>query len=250
MKGMTMPFMPLIAFAITFLALPIAAWSDDRSKPETPTLTVVATGSVAVPPDTAFVTLGMDTTGKSLAEAQRQNSSVMQKVMERLRELKIEKERIQTSAFTVSPQYKPPPKRASEAPPAPPEIVGYTVSNTVTIEVREIEKVGAVIEEGLSAGANHFHGLRWALRDEQPARLNALKTAAHKAREKAATLSDALNVKLGRFVNVTESSQLIQPAPRVGRAMAAMEMAGGEVPISSGEMKVEATVTLVYELAP
>ena len=165
-----MPFMPLIAFAITFLALPIVAWSDDSTKPETPTLTVVATGSVSVPPDTAFVTLGMDTAGKSLAEAQRQNSAVMQKVLERFRELKIEKERIQTSAFTVSPQYKPPPTRPSDAPPAPPEIIGYTVSNTMTIEVREIEKVGAVIEEGLSAGANHFHGLRWALRDEQQKR--------------------------------------------------------------------------------
>jgi uncharacterized protein YggE len=120
----------------------------------------------------------------------------------------------------------------------------------VTVEVREIEKVGAVIEEGLSAGANHFHGLRWALRDEQQARLNALKTAAHKAREKAAALSEALNVKLGRLVNVTEGSQVVHPTPRVGRAMGAMEVAGGEVPISSGEMKVEATVTLVYEIAP
>jgi uncharacterized protein YggE len=250
MKGTTMPFMPLIAFAITFLALPIVAWSDDSTKPETPTLTVVATGSVSVPPDTAFVTLGMDTAGKSLAEAQRQNSAVMQKVLERFRELKIEKERIQTSAFTVSPQYKPLPKRPSDAPPAPPEIIGYTVSNTMTIEVREIEKVGGVIEEGLSAGANHFHGLRWALRDEQQARLSALKTAARKAREKAAALSEALNVKLGRVANVTEGSQIVHPAPRVGRAMATMEMAGGEVPISSGEMRVEGTVTLVYELAP
>jgi uncharacterized protein YggE len=106
-----------------------------------------------------------------------------------------------------------------------------------------------VIEEGLSAGANHFHGLRWALRDEQQARLNALKTAARKAREKADALSEALNVKLGRIANVTEGSHVIQPAPRVGRVMGAMEMAGGEVPISSGEIRVEATVTLVYEIA-
>jgi len=106
-----------------------------------------------------------------------------------------------------------------------------------------------VIEEALSAGANHFQGLQWALRDEQQARLNALKLASTKAREKAAALSEALNVKLGRLVNVTEGSQVLHPTPRVGRAMAAMEGAGGEVPISSGEMRVEATVTLVYEIA-
>ena len=241
---------PLLAFVIALVAAPIAARSDDSAKSEVSTLTVVATGSVTAPPDTAFVTLGMDTTGKSLTEAQRQNSAAIQKVMERLRELKIDKERIQTAAFTVSPQYKPPPKRPSDAPPAPPEIVGYSISNTITIEVRDVEKVGTVIEEVLAAGANHFHGLRWALRDEQQARLNALKTAAGVAREKATALSQAVNVKLGRLMNVTEGSRVVAPMPRVGRAMAAMEGAGGEVPISSGEMKVEATVTLIYEITP
>jgi len=241
---------PLLAFVIALVAAPIAARSDDSAKSEVPTLTVVATGSVTAPPDTAFVTLGMDTTGKSLTEAQRQNSATIQKVMERLRELKIDKERIQTAAFTVSPQYKPPSKRPSDAPPAPPEIVGYSISNTITIEVRDVEKVGTVIEEVLAAGANHFHGLRWALRDEQQARLNALKIAAGVAREKATALSQAVNVKLGRLMNVTEGSRVVAPMPRVGRAMAAMEGAGGEVPISSGEMKVEATVTLIYEITP
>jgi len=243
-----MPLMPVIVFATVLLTLPIAARAHDETKPEIPTLTVVATGSVTVPPDRAFVTVGMDSAGKSLAEAQRQNSAVMQKVIERLKELKIEKERIQTSAFTVSPQYKSSSKRSSDAPPAPPEIVGYTVSNMLTVEVRETEQVAPVIEEALSAGANHFQGLQWALRDEQQARLNALKLASTKAREKAVALSEALNVKLGRLVNVTEGSQVLHPTPRVGRAMAAMEGAGGEVPISSGEMRVEATVTLVYEI--
>lgn len=243
-----MSLVPLLAFMIALVVAPIVARGDDSAKPEIPTLTVVATGSVTAPPDTAFVTLGMDTAGKSLTEAQRQNSAAIQKVMERLRELKFDKERIQTAAFTVSPQYKPPPKRPSEAPPAPPEIVGYSISNTITIEVRDVEKVGTVIEEVLAAGANHFHGLRWALRDEQQARLNALKIAAGEAREKATALSQAVNVKLGRLMNVTEGSRVVAPMPRVGRAMAAMEGAGVEVPISSGEMKVEATVTLIYEI--
>ena len=241
--------MPLIALVMALLAVPIAAWGTDSTKPEVPTLTVAASGSVTAAPDTAFVTVGMETVGKSPAESQRQNSAVMQKVMERLRELKIEKERIQTSSLTVSPQYKPPPKRPSETPPAPPEIIGYTISNTVTVEVRDLGKVAAVIEEALSAGANHFHGLQWTLRDEQPARLSALRIAAAKAREKAAAMSEALNVKLVRLVNVTEGSHVVRPAPYAGRAMAAMDVAGGDVPISSGEMKVEATVTLVYEIA-
>ncbi|MGH9784269.1 MAG: SIMPL domain-containing protein, partial [Terriglobia bacterium] len=211
--------MPFIAFLMIVLALPIAAWGADSTKPETPTLTVTATGSLPVAPDTAFVTVGMETAGKSLAEAERQNSAVMQKVMGRFRELKIDKERIQTSSFTVTPQYKLPPKRPSDAPPSPPEIIGYRISNTVTVEVRDLEKVATVIEGALTAEANHFQGLQWALRDEQQARLSALKIAAGKAREKATVLSEALNVKLVRLVTVNEGGHVIRPMPYAARPM-------------------------------
>src|SRR5262249_30030090 len=117
-----MSLVPLLAFMIALVAAPIVARGDDSAKPEIPTLTVVATGSVTAPPDTAFVTWGMDRGGRWWREAERQTPAAIQKVRERLRELKIDKERIQPAAFTVSPQYNPPPKRPSEAPPAPPEI--------------------------------------------------------------------------------------------------------------------------------
>jgi uncharacterized protein YggE len=241
-----MPLLSVIAFVL--LISPIDAWNAEAS-PETPTLTVVGIGTVNIPPDTAFVTVGMDTAHKSLAEAQRQNSAVIQKVMERLKELKIEKERIQTSAFTVTAQYKPAPRRQEGPPPPTPEIIGYTVSNTLTVEVRDIEKVSVVIEECLAAGANHFQGLQWALRDEQQARLSALKIAAAKAREKATALSDAMTMKLGQVLNVTEGTHVVRPQPRTFRSAVATNGGGGEVPISSGEMRVEATVTVVYEIA-
>ena len=238
-----------MAILMVLLTVPIAAQAHDETKPEVPTLTVSATGTLSVVPDTVFVTFGMGTAGKSLAEVQRQNNAVMQKVTERLRELQIEKERIQTSSFTVSPQYNTPaPKRPADAPPAPPEIIGYMVSNTVTVEVRNLEKVAAVIEESLTAGANHFQGLHWALRDEQQAKLTALKSAAAKAREKATALSEALHVKLGRLVAVNEDGPVVRPVPRASRSMMAMESGGGEPPVFSGEMKVEATVTLSYEI--
>ena len=143
--------MPFIGLLIAFLAVPIAAWGADSTKPETPTLTVAGTGSLTVAPDTAFVTVGMETAGKSLAQAQRQNSTVMQKVMERLRALKIDKERIQTSSFTVTPQYRPSPKHPAEPPPSLPEIIGYRISNTVTVEVRDLEKVAAAVAAGAAA---------------------------------------------------------------------------------------------------
>jgi uncharacterized protein YggE len=238
----------VIFWLLILLGYPVAAQAHEELRSETPTLTVSETGMVPQPPDTAIVTFGLETASKSLAEAQRRNSFIMSKVMERLREMQIDKERIQTSSFTVSPQYRPPSNRPTDAPPATPEIIGYVVSNMVTVDIRALDKVGTVIEEVLKAGANTFHGLHWGLRDEQAVRLSALKQAADKAREKAAVLSGALHVKLVRVLSVTEGGHVVRPA--VAMARMAMESSAGDVPISSGELKVEATVTLVYEIAP
>jgi uncharacterized protein YggE len=233
---------------LLMLGIPIVTLAHDETKPETPTLTVSETGTVPHAPDTAFVTFGMESPGKLLAEAQKRNNDVMSKVMDRLRDLQVDKERIQTSSLTVSPQYRPPPNRPADAPPTSPEIIGYVVSNMVTVEIRVLDKVGTVIEEVLKAGANSFQGLHWGLRDEQSVRLSALKQAVAKAREKAAVLSEALHVKLVRVLSANEGGHMIRPAAPLARM--AMEASTGEVPVSPGELKVEATVTLVYEIAP
>jgi len=235
----------LVFGLLILLGFPVVLQAHDGIRPETPTLTVSETGTVAHAPDTAFATFGVDTSGKSLAEVQRRNSVVMGKVMDRLRDLQIDKERIQTSSFSVSPQYRPPSNRPTDL---TPEIIGYIVSNVVTVEIRALEKVGAVIEEVMKAGANTFQGLNWGLREEQSVRLSALAQAAAKAREKAAVLSEALHVKLVRVLSVDEGGHVMRPAPHVARM--AMEARAGDVPVSPGELKVEATVTLVYEIAP
>lgn len=234
--------------ALLMMGFPIVALAHDETKPEMPTLVVSETGTVTHAPDTAFVTFGMDTSGKLLAEAQKRNSAGMSKVMDRLRDLQINKEQIQTSSFTVSPQYRPPSNRSADVPPASPEIIGYVVSNMVTVEIRVLDRVGMVIEEALKAGANSFQGLHWGLRDEQSVRLNALKQAAAKAREKAAVLCEAMHLKLVRVLSVTEGGHVIRPASHMARM--AMDAGAGDVPISQGELKIEATVTLVYEIAP
>ena len=236
----------LMVWLLVLLGVPAVTQAHDEVKPETSTLTASETGTMPHAPDTAFVTFGLETAGKSLAEAQKRNSAVMSKVMDRLRELQIDKERIQTSSFSVSPHYRPLPNRPADVPSSP-EIIGYLVSNMLTVEIRALDKVGTVIEEVLKAGANSFQGLHWGLRDEQSVRLSALKQAAAKAREKAAVLSEALHVKLVRVLSVTEGGPVIRPAAPMARM--AMESSAGDVPISAGELKVEATVTLVYEIA-
>lgn len=239
----------MLVFGLLFLlGFPVVLQAHDEIKPEAPTLTVSETGTVTHAPDTVFATFGVDTSGKTLAEVQKRNSIVMGKVMDRLRDLQIDKERIQTSSFTVSPHYRPLPNRPADALPASPEIVGYVVSNMVTVEIRALDRVGVVIEEVMKAGANTFQGLSWGLREEQAVRLGALRQAAAKAREKASVLSEALHVKLVRVLSVNEGGPVMRPSAPVARMT--MEASAGDVPISAGELKIEATVTLVYEIAP
>lgn len=234
----------IVLLSLLFVPVRVAAHDEAREKPA---LTVTGQGQIVLAPDTVFVTFGIETAGKTLAEVQGQNQVIGNKVADRLRGLQIEKERIQTASYTVSPQYKPPAKRA-EAPTAPPEIIGYIVSTTMTVEVRKLEKVPAVVEEAIAAGANQFQGLHWALRDEQQAKLAALKQAAAKAREKAGALSEALKVPLIRLLTVTEESHVVRPLPKMARSMMAVEGGGAEMPVFSGEIKVDATVTLIYEI--
>lgn len=234
----------IVLLSLLFVPVRVAAHDEAREKPA---LTVTGQGQIVLAPDTVFVTFGIETAGKTLAEVQGQNQVIGNKVADRLRGLQIEKERIQTASYTVSPQYKPPAKRA-EAPTAPPEIIGYIVSTTMTVEVRKLDKVAAVIEEAIAAGANQFQGLHWALRDEQQAKLAALKQAAAKAREKAGALSEALKVPLIRLLTVTEESHVVRPLPKMARSMMAVEGGGAEMPVFSGEIKVDATVTLIYEI--
>ncbi len=241
--------MRTIVLLTGLLALPVLAWSAEDT-PQPPTLTVSATGTVQLAPDTAFVTLGMETAGQSLGGAQQQNAATMQKVMARLLQVGIEKDRIQTTSFTITPHYKPQPNRQlGEEGPAVPEITGYTVSQSMTVEVRDLEKVAKVIDSALAAGANHFQGLHWALREEHPARLRALKLAAVKAREKAHALSEALAVTLVRLIMVSEGgSSIMPPRPSEALEFRAAQQAAVSVPISAGAMNVEANVTLVYEI--
>ncbi|HSC57343.1 MAG TPA: SIMPL domain-containing protein, partial [Nitrospira sp.] len=222
----------LMIMLLSLLALPAAVAAHDDAL-EKPALTVTGQGQIMLLPDTAFVTLGIETAGKTVPEVQGQNRFITNKVAERLRGLQIDNERIQTASYSVSPQYKPPPKRM-EGSAGPPEIVGYIISTTMTIEVRNLDQVGLVIEESIAAGANQFQALHWALRDEQKAKLAALKQAAAKAREKASALSEALRVKLIRLVHATEESHLVRPVPRIARSMIAMEGGGAETPVYSG----------------
>lgn len=227
-------------------------WANGQQA-EPATLSVSARGVVQLKPDTAIIRLAVETAGESLNNVQQENQSKMQQIIDRLLQFRIDPERIQTTSFSVTPRYAPKPRRQPGQPvvPQPPKIIGYTVTNSITVEVHELDTVGRVVDRALDAGANRFSGISWVLQDEHPARLRALKAAAIKAREKARTLAGSLDVNLVRLMTVNEGGHhVVYPKVRsLARAnMAMAEATGGSVPLSPGELKVEAQVTLVFEI--
>jgi len=227
------------------------AWSDER--PETPsTLTVSATGLIHRLPDIATVTLSVETAGGSLEQVQTDNQDKMHRILNRLRDLDIKDGQLQTSALTISPQYSSRRRRdpGQHVRPDVPKIIGYTVNHRLRVKVYRVSEVGRIVDGALQAGANKFSGITWNLKESHAAKLAALKTAAHKAREKAVTLAQALDVQLLGLLQVSEGGASVRPrglSAHSARMSMAFEEAGN-VPVSPGELTIQGTVTLVFKI--
>lgn len=241
----------VVAVSFCFLGGFGPAWADTEA-PEIPKLTVTGEGKFEVAPDKAVVSFAVETAGELLSDVQKDNQTRMNKVFDEFRKLEIPPQLIQTTSFQVTPEYPPPPRRSSgeSLEQTIPRIIGYRVIHQVNVEVRDLDKVGTVVDRTLKAGANRFSGIIWGLQQEEPVKLQALQQAAEKARAKAATLAQALEVTLVRIVNVMEGGVSIM-APRGQQRMMGVAMAmesGGEASISAGEISVRGSVTLVYEI--
>lgn len=238
------------AFLVGCTALPIQATEiEEERRPAT--LAVSAEGTLRLAPDLAILTLAVETAGKSLNEVQRANRTRMQAVTDRLVSLGIDKKHLSTSSFQVTPNYARPPQRSSSEEPTPPRILGYTVVNQLQVEVHEIEAMGRILDAALDAGANRFSGLRWEVEDEHDARFQALEMAGTKAREKAESLAQALDVRLIRLMEVHEEGVHVVPRnQRMAMSLREGVATDGNVPLSPGEIEVKASVRLLYEIAP
>jgi uncharacterized protein YggE len=206
-------------------------------------LTVTGHGEVNARPDTADVRLGIEGQADSAAAAQQSVNSVMQKVLEQIKKVGIKENAIQTAGLSLSPVYAPQ-KPGQEG--EPPRVVGYRASNSIRVELHDLSLVGQVIDAGLGAGANRLEGVSFGLEKELQYRTRALQIAAQEARTKAEGLAETLNLRLVALSKVLEGGAVPyrpHPVPMMaGRAGAA------PTPVEPGQLKVEATVTLEYEI--
>ena len=211
-----------------------------------PTLVnVVGTYEDRLTPDMAIVSLGVQTTGATAAEASNANNELMTAVIAAIKAAGIEDADIQSTNIGLSPVYAQP---SRDDPNAPPTITGYRATNTVSVRVLDLDQVGAILSAGLGAGANQLGGISFALQDRTQPYLDALAAATLDARRKADAIAVAAGMVVGGIVEITEQSGGI-PRPRAAGVMYAERGFGGAAPIEAGEIVVQARVQVQFRLA-
>lgn len=222
---------------ILFIAMCTTAIAD-QSLPRT--ISVTGNGSATSPPDMATINTGVVTQGKNAADAMKANNEIMAKLMAALKAQKIPAKDIQTSDFSVSPQYARDDRGRTQQ-----EIVGYRVSNQVRVVIRNLPELGKVLDTLVSTGSNRVSGISFGITDSDGILNEARNNAIADARSKANLYAQALGIKVGKVVSVSESS-VIAPRPQF---FARAAMADSAVPIASGEQELTATIDVVFAIA-
>lgn len=220
---------------VSLLALPpVAAAAQDA-----PHLTVAGEGRVALPPDMAMIRLGVTTEARSAEAALAANSADMSRVLAFLATAGIAAADIQTSGLRLTPRQE---DYRGDA--TPPRVMGFVATNEVTVRVRDLDRLGEVLDAVVREGANRFNGLSFGLSDDAAALAEARRRAVAEARTKAETYAGAAGVTLGPVRAITDQSGGVAPMD-MRLSMAAME----SVPVAPGEVSVEARVTITWDLA-
>ena len=230
----------LVLYLYTKLAGPIPFSVNSIQTTKANLFSVNGTGKATGIPDTALLTLGVTKTTSTVLDAQNQTNTASNKIIEDLKALGIEEKNIKTVNYSVNPNYDFNGRNQ--------RITGYTVSQTLEVNIKPIDTANKAIDSATLNGANIVGSVSFIFDDETRKKLedDARKEAVVKAREKAESLAKATGIRLGRIVDVQESG-IFEPQP-FGRAQT-LEIAEDQVTtqLQPGENSINLTITLFYE---
>lgn len=233
------------AVAAALAALASAPALAQEARPREPVITVTGEGQSDVAPDMAIVDLGVVKDGKTAREALDANNKAMAEVMKALKDAGIAERDLQTSGFTISPQYHFPQNENGEN--KPPVLVGFQVANMLSLRIRDLAKLGAILDQTVTLGVNQTGGIRFTNDKPESAISEARKRAVEDAIAKAKELTQAAGIGLGRVLEMSETSYRPQPVPMMRSAMA-KDFAAEAVPVAAGETSYSVNVTVTFAL--
>jgi uncharacterized protein len=170
-------------------------------------------------------------------------NAAMNEVIAAMREQGVAGRDLQTSGLSISPRYVYPDRGQDRTP----RIVGYQVANSLTVRVREIERVGQILDLSVTMGVNQGGGIQLTNEDPAATLEDARRSAVENARAKAETLADAAGLRLGRVLSISEQARQPEARPMAQPAMMRME-ADASVPIETGENTFEVLVDMSFEI--
>ena len=204
------------------------------------TITVPGEGRVSVRADLAELRVGIQLTEETVQGARTAGALALQSVLSRLKTLGIRNADIQTSIISMTPAYDYSSNRN------PPRLVGYALANTVSVTIRDLERVGDVIDGALTSGATTLDGVTFRVADPAPVQRQARQLAVADARGRAETLAKAAGVEVGAVVAISEGAaeSPFQPYPQM-RAMAAKDES---TPVEAGTNEIAVAVTVTFTI--
>lgn len=205
-------------------------------------VTVSGLGEARVRPDMAMIQTGVTTDAPSAKAALSRNNAAMTSVLNALKAAGVDEDDIQTSGFSVSPNYS----QITPGQSGTPRITSYQVSNQVTAQVKDLAKLGSTLDALVQAGSNQISGVSFDLKDPKATLNEARKKAIADARAKAELYAAAAGVSLGGVVEISESS-VQAPAWRSFKAREVMAY-DSAAPIAAGQNTYSASITVTFEL--
>jgi len=209
------------------------------------TISFSATGKVFAKPDLVLTTFSVITEEKTVAQALTENSESMNNVIEFMKSQGIEDKDLKTTVFSIYPRYEWHKSELSYYPQGERVLVGYEVRQSLEVKIRDMEKIGILIEGATNAGANEVGSLQFTFDNEDELKAQAREQAIDKAKQKAEELATQLGVRLGRITDFQENLIL----PIFYEMKAVSEMGGGAAPqIETGQNLISSSVIITYEI--
>lgn len=221
----------------------VLAADDKISESTAKTINVTGTGEVNATPDIAYVSLGVITEKNTVSEAQNENSNAMNKIIDGVKKQGIQSEDIKTTNYSISPKYNYDNKTGNST------FAGYTVLNNLSVTVKDITKVGTIIDSAVANGANNSNGVSFGVTDYEKYYNMALKNAISNAAARAQVIASSIGVTVSTPIKVTEDSSAIpNQYPTYDGAAKNNSMSGqASMSVETGTYKIKASVSLVYQ---
>jgi uncharacterized protein YggE len=232
----------LIFSAIIALSAPLLAQQPITPAP-IPQIVATARGEVKVVPDRANIQISVQTRGETAAAAATENARKQKAVIDALRALGIDAKDIATSGYNVYPEQRYEPNKE-------PVVVGYNVTNTLSVELKSINMVGPAIDAVLAKGANMISSLQFFASNTDAARQEAIAIAVRRARADADAAARAAGGSITGVLEITVGAYYAPvPRPMELRVKGAIAAQAADTPISAGDQTVAVDVTTRWQFS-